>query len=268
MKLLHNIKKFTVAVFSVAVLLGAANPGLVQARTQYQDNGTSTTATPVFNEFYDVPNAVGDEADFVRLRPQGSTDNAAYVSVLNAACNEGDAFTVRTYVHNGADPAQNNNGAGTAVAHGVKVAMVAPIGATQSSFTFTSTISATNAATVSDLGKLNCNNNKTVKLTLVPGTVKTYSQPIGYNTEADSAINGLLPIGSQVHASGDQWGCWQDRIIVTYDVKVTAVTTPPVEKPKPKTLPKTGSGSVAAIVVATTAISTLAYAYAGRKHSA
>lgn len=207
-------------------LVGIGFMGTAQARTEYTSGGTATSTTPVFNEFYNVPNGVGDEADFVRVKPKAGT-NADYTSTLKAACKVGDLYTVRTYVHNGADPSYNNDGAGTAVAKNVTVKMTAPLNTADDAFTFKSVISASNAASVTDTGALNCG-DKTVKLSMVAGSVQTYSKPIGFKTVTDTAVNGTLRIGSRDQGSGDVWGCWDDRVIVTYDVKIVEVPKPVV----------------------------------------
>lgn len=221
-------KVMAVSVIS-ASLLSVGFIGTAEARTKYENGGTTTTKTPVFNDFYDVPYGVGDEADFVRVKPAAGT-NADYISTLNAACNIGDTFTVRTYVHNGSSPDYNDNGDGSAVAHDVVVKMLADLNQEKNSFGFKSTISASNAASVTDSATLNCG-DKVVKLSLVAGTVQTYSKPLGFKTVTDSAVNGSLKIGSRVQGSGDVWGCWDDRVIVTYEVKV--------EKKKEVVEPKT-----------------------------
>lgn len=213
----------TAAAFVAVVGFGG---GAASARTPYNDNGMPTSATPVFNDFYNVPNGVGDEADFVRVKPKAG-GNGDYVSNLNDACNIGSSFNVRTYVHNGADPNLNNNGSGSAVAHDVIVRMTAPLNKAQSSFKFDSTVSASNAATVSDSATLSCN-GKTVKLSLVAQSVQVYSKPTGWNGAPDSAVNGTLKIGSRVPGSGDVWGCWDDRVIVVYEVKVEEAPKPVV----------------------------------------
>lgn len=208
-------------------LVGVGFLGTAQARTEWTSGGTATSTTPVFNEFYNVPNGVGDEADFVRLKPKAGT-NADYTSTLNAACKVGDLYTVRTYVHNGADPSYNNNGTGTAVAKDVTVKMTAPLNTADDSFTFKSVISASNAASVTDTGVLNCGSDKSVKLSLVAGSVQTYSKPLGFKNVTDTAVNGTLRIGSQVQGSGYVWGCWDDRVIITYEVKIVEVPKPVV----------------------------------------
>ncbi len=234
--------KNTVLALAVTTVSMAAMTGRVAAGVPYGANGTTTSATPIFNNFYDVPNAVGNEADFVRVKPKAG-GNADYVDTLNSACNNGDSYNVRTYVHNSASPDYNNNGSGSAVAHNVVVAMTAQLGS-GSTFRFGSTISASNAGSVNDSGFLKCG-DKTVKLTLVPGTVQTYSKPIGFQTVADSSVNGSLKVGSRAQGSGDQWACWEDRIIVVYEVKVEEVKTPP-PTPVSEAICKVADGDIVA----------------------
>ena len=222
---MKTINKFlTRLAATVAVLVAVATigfSGTAQARIQYSPNGNGTSATPVFNQFYDVPNGTGDEADFVRVKPKAGS-NADYANALNDACNVGSSFNVRTYIHNGADPSLNGNGSGSAVARNVVLRQTAALNKAQSSFKFDSTVTADNAATVSDSATLNCN-GKTVKLSLVANSVQTYSKSLGFQGAPDSSVNGTLKLGSQVQGSGDVWACWDDRVIVVYEVKVEVV---------------------------------------------
>jgi hypothetical protein len=190
-----------------------------------------TSHTPIFNPFTNIPAGVGDESDFVKLRKSNgdptvpaATNN--FVDPVNANCAVGEKFDIRTYIHNGADADYNQNGNGSAVAHNVSVAMQAPLGQTGKKFTFSSTVSASNAASVTDTGTLNCGNE--VQLKLVPQTVKVYAQHLGWNNAPDSAVDGNLRVGSRVVGSGDQWGCWEDRIVVVYVVEVVAKPQVPV----------------------------------------
>jgi hypothetical protein len=127
-------------------------------------------------------------------------------------------YDIRTYVHNGAAEETNDNGNGTSVAHDVTVSMEAPLGVTADDFTFESTISASNAASVTDTGLLNCDED--VQLELVPQTVRVYSGFYGWQNAPDSAVNGDLTIGSRSVGSGDVWGCWEDRVVIVYVVRV------------------------------------------------
>jgi hypothetical protein len=220
--LITMTKKTVASAMVLVALVAAVAPAVVTAAPiQYNPGGTGTSATPVFNTFYDVPNGVGNEADFVRLKTQAGA-NSTYINALSSACNVGDAFTVRTYVHNGADPSLNGNGAGSAVARKVVLAQKAELETPKSSFKFSSTISSSNAASVSDDATLNCG-TKTVKLTLIPSSVKTYSKTLNFQAASDASVNGNLQLGSRAQGSGDVWACWDDRVTVTYEVKVVEV---------------------------------------------
>ena len=233
MKFLNKtfLKGGLLASMAVSLLVGVAFVGTVSAAcVQYDANGTSTSKTPVFNQFCGVPNGVGNESDFVRVRQNATGnpttgDNAAYVDTLNSTCAVGAKYDVRTYVHNGADPAYNTAGGASAIAHNVVVAQTAKLNQADKNFTFTSKVTASNAASVTDTAKLNC--GKDVVLKLVPTSVHVYSKTLGWNGAPDSAVNGTLKVGSRVLGSGDQLGCWDDRIIVVYEVVVE-------EAPKPQ----------------------------------
>ena len=235
MKITTFLKKSLLGLAVVPVVMYAGGSSVLAAQIPFvPGQPLPTTSTPAFNVFTNIPNGIGDESDFVRLRagngdptdpgPNGSR-NSLYTDTLNAACNAGDLFDVRTYVHNGADPTFNNNGTGTAVAHGVKVASTASLGVEDNTFKFTSTITSTNAGTVTDDGTLNCGRN--VKLELVPTSVKAHSDKLGWVDVSKDVVNGKINIGSQVMNSGDVWGCWEQLVLVVYTVKVVDVPAPP-----------------------------------------
>lgn len=230
MKKLTFIKVMLLAI-AVATIgaAGTVSGSAHAAQIDYNNPNNQVIKTPVFNTYTNVPGGIGNEADFVNLRkssgdPTVPAINNNFIDPLSATCMIGEKFDVRTYVHNGANTEYNNGGSGSAVAHNVNVAMKAPLGVTGKKFTFQSTISASNAASVTDTGTLNCGSD--VRLKLVPQTVKVYSQHTGWNGAPDSSVNGNLKIGSRVAGSGDQWGCWEDRVIIVYVVEV-------VEAPKP-----------------------------------
>ena len=222
-----NIRKFITRSTLVLATVGTLVFGLGSAQAaqiRYEDwPNLPAITTPRFNTYTNVPYGIGNEADFVRLRtsngdPTVPAATKDFVDPLSDACAVGAKFDVRTYVHNGAHPDYNNNGNGTAVAHNVRVAMQAPLGVSAKQFKFTSTISASNATSVTDNGTLNCGSN--VQLKLVPQTVRVYSRSLGWNSAPDSAVNGSLAIGSRQAGSGNVWGCWDDRVQVVYVVEV------------------------------------------------
>jgi hypothetical protein len=230
-----SIRKFIAgSVAALTIVTGVAfGIGKVQAaQIPWTGENLPSIHTPVFNTYTDIPAGIGNEADFVKLRKcNGDPTVPAYqnnfIDPVDATCTVGEKFDVRTYIHNGADDDYNDNGNGSAVAHGVNVAMRAPLGTTSNKFDFTSTVSAANAASVVDTGRLNCGAN--VRLKLVPHTVKVKSIQYDWQSAPDSAVNGNLAIGSRVPGSGDQWGCWNDRVVVVYVVEVIpAPVTPPV----------------------------------------
>lgn len=226
-----NIKKSVIALLATSsILLAFVTVGIANAaQIDYNNPNNQPIQNAIFNAYTNVPAGVGNEADFVRLRksngdPTVPANQNDFTDPLNDTCAVGQKFDVRTYVHNSANTEYNNDGNGTAVAKNVKVAMQAQLGQTKKNFVFTSTISASNASSVTDTATLNCGSN--VKLKLVPQTVKAYSLHIGWSNGLDSAVNGTIPIGSRVAGSGTQWGCWEDRVIVVYTVEVEAQPTP------------------------------------------
>ncbi len=224
----------TVLGVTAAMLLSFG--GVAQADCyQYNPNGFTTSSTPVFNNICGAPEGVNNESDFVRIRPDldgndedNSTNNPAYtVGGINAACNTGDKFDIWNYLHNDASQDDNDNGAGSAVAHNVQTHMTAPLGTTSSSFNFGDTVTASNAASVTDSASLSCGGTQ-VKLSIVPGSVHIYSIPYnGWENLSDSSVNSAVSLGSPSLGSGDMWGCWNYRMVIVYQVQVTRPTPPP-----------------------------------------
>lgn len=230
MKLTHFLKGLAVSTVAAVMVAGVGAGTVSAAQIDYNNPNNQPITHARFNAYTNVPN-VGNEADFVKLRkstgdPTVAANASPFSDPLNDPCAVGQKFDVRTYIHNSANTEFNDNGNGTAVAKNVNLAMQAQLGVTKKNFTFTSTISASNAASVTDNGTLNCDNN--VQLKLVPQSVKVYSQPTGWNSAADSSVNGNLAIGSRVAGSGVQWGCWGDRVIVVYVVEVVEAPKTPV----------------------------------------
>lgn len=233
------LKSLIVGTF--IVLTGAVSllgfPGSAGAACwQYDPNGFTTSTTPVFNNICNVPEGIGNESDFVRIRQssngndEDNQNNPNFtVGTLTAACNVGDKFDLWTYIHNDASQDFNNNGSGSAVAKDVRLAVDNSVfGKQGSTFPFKETISASNAASVTDTATLDCG-SKTVELSLVPNTVHVYSSQYGWVDENDNTITGgNLPIGSPTANSGTMWGCWNYRVLVVYQVTVKEVPKTPV----------------------------------------
>lgn len=191
----------------------------------------SSISTPVFNNFCGVPQGIGDEPDFVRVRkstngnPTDNANNPVFTDTVNDVCSANAKFDVRTYIHNNA--ASGFNASGSAIAHNVMLNMQAPLNKVQKNFVFNSTISASNAASVSDTGTLNCSNGKQIKLKLVPSSVHAYSKVYGgWKDLADGSVNSTIKLGSPDLGSGDVYGCWDYRIVVVYQVQVEEIAPP------------------------------------------
>lgn len=239
-KLTTLLSATTIALLSV--MFGLTSNAAADCVYQYNANGFSTSATPVFNSICGVPD-VGDEANFVRIRPdvanndEDDTDNPAYsIGTIDSSCQSGDTFDIWNYVHNNAS--QNDNpdvGDGSAVATGTYIDMAAnQLNTVNNQFTFTASVGANNAATVNNMtpAVLNCDGNN-VELSLVSGSVHQISDYGGttgtWTNLADNSLNTNLPIGStnagpSSYNSGTMWGCWYYRIVIVYEVKVTAIT--------------------------------------------
>lgn len=245
-KLLNKSVLATTAITSLLLLSLSGNTFAAGSNPpcyQYNANGFNTSTTPVFNNICGITSTLsstsgsyplGDETNFVRIRnhqsdnPLGS-DNPPLSDSLTSTCDTGSEYDIWTYIHNDASPDYNNNGTGSAVAHDVQLAMSAPLNSTNTNFEFTSTVSASNAAsTVSDSATLMCN-GQPVKLTLVPSSVH-YNNNLNqttYGNMPDSAVNGTTTVGSPTWGSGTEWGCWDYRIVVVYTVQVEKVVIPP-----------------------------------------
>ena len=214
------------AILATTVL----SSSVLAVQIDYNNPNNQPIQTPRFNAYTNVPNGIGNEANFVTLRKSNGDPTAPasinnFIDPVDATCTVGEKFDIRTYIHNSANTEFNNNGTGTGVAKNVNVAMQAPLSKSSKNFIFSSTISASNADSVQDNGTLNC--GEEVQLKLVPQTVKVYTRHLGWNSASDSSVNGSLAIGSREAGSGTQWGCWDDRIIVVYVVEVVAKPQPP-----------------------------------------
>jgi hypothetical protein len=247
MKLFNKLTVAASTVLLAATTVAMAFGGVASADCyQYNANGFSTSSTPVFNNICGVPEGINNESDFVRIRQstngndEDNINNPTYtVGTLSAKCSTGDKYDLWNYLHNDASSNDNpdtNPTNPTAVANGVTTDLTAPLGTSGTSFSFGDTVSATNAASVHDSAELDCGQD--VTLSLVPGSVHIYSVPYAaWENLPDSTINtptkiGSTSAGASSMTSGTMWGCWTYRIIIVYQVQVTAVppkvtTTPP-----------------------------------------
>jgi hypothetical protein len=235
MKIMNKqlLKKATIGLTSLVVALLIS--GSAASAIQYTGDTTVASPVPAFNVFtgdMPAPAPAGGEGNFFRGRVpvNGNPSDATtqYSDPVNTNCTDGQIIQMNVYVHNGANADANNNGSGPSVAHGTKVKVSLPSANNVSStFDSSATISATNAASVSDGLSINCNGHK-VKLQYVAGSASQFSAGSGVVALPDSIVSdGALIRSHQV--PGDVWGCWNERVYVVLSVKVVEVpTTPPV----------------------------------------
>lgn len=233
MNLTTLTKQVSTALMAVAAV-GLLTLAPVASAIPYTPEHTGTSS-PAFNVFTGVPQE-GDESDFLRGKEEGNT--AASVNHVQSACNNGQRFTLRVYVHNSANQTLNESGVG--IARGTKVKVDLPDPAAQSAnFPINGTISATNASTVNDDMAITCANGKKVKMSYVPGTAKQFTGYSGTKALSDTIVTTGAPVGTE-KPDGNVLGCFAQRVYVTLTVKVVEVpTTPPPVTPPPVTPPPT-----------------------------
>jgi hypothetical protein len=232
MKTSSIFKKVAVTLTSIAAVTMFSTVAV--SAIAYQGDQTVASPVPAFNVFTGVPAPVGNENDFLRGRtlvnnnPMDATTQ--YGDSTNASCDNGQVLQLRVYVHNGASQYSNDNGNGASVAHGTKVKVAIP-GTEATNFTSNATISATNAASVSDTASINCGTKK-VKLSYIAGSASQYSIGSGVVQLSDSIVTDGVAIQSE-KVAGDVWGCWNERVYVVLSVKVNEVKPPVVTPPAP-----------------------------------
>ena len=221
---MNLIKKyFKSAMLAIVALMLIAFVVAPSAKAIPYGNDAPPTPTPTFNAYTGVPD-VGNESDFFRVRVDG--DSAEPVSDLSSSCELGKKFQYRVYVHNGASQYNNANGSGPSVAKDTKVKVALP-GNEASSFTSTATISSSNAATVSDIATIQCNDGRLVKLSYVAGSAQQYNPGSGVQPLSDSIVTTGAPIGT-MGPDGNMYGCWEQRVWVRLVVEVKEAPKPPV----------------------------------------
>lgn len=224
MKFTSIIKKLTSAT---AVLASAGIMAFSGQAAAIPYTGASTPALdhPGFNVYTGLGSnnggVINEPTDFFMGKEDGTT---GYLSTVNSVCKDGTVFDLRVYVHNGASTGLNDNGNGTGVARGTKVRVALPT-ATASNFPLSSTISASNASSVTDGMTIDCGGNK-VTMSYITGSAAQYTIPGGTQALSDSIVTSGAPIGT-VKPDGNVWGCWDQRVWVTLKVKVTATPVKP-----------------------------------------
>lgn len=254
----------TKAVVAIAATVVVAGPSVANAydQAEYTANGK-----PQFNTYTSVQN-FGNEKDFFRAGPVGG--RGSQFSNKFDVC-DGEA-QLNVYIHNGAPEGHNgDNYDGTGVAKDTKLNVQIPQGYGKN-FNNTAVISASNAATVSDGATISCDGHE-VKLEYIKGSAKITT---GKRTNAplsDAVVNGGTLVGYEAN-DGVVPGCWDYRLYVTLKVKVTKKPVEVPEQPEkpvtpvttpPRELPRTGAGSVAGIVAATSVAGAAAHRVVTRR---
>lgn len=220
MKFVKLLKKLTLAA-AVVTSIGVLGYAVQAHAIPYTGETTPPLASPGFNAYTGVP-SIGTESEFFRGKVEGSE---GYVDPVNAACANNMRFNLRVYVHNGASQDGNGTGNGPSVAHGTKVVVSLP-GQETSNFGLNSTISSTNAGSMSDGLTIHCTNGKVMKMNYVTGSAFQYSVPGGTQKLSDSIVTTGAPIGTMA-PNGDVWGCWDQRVWVGLTVEVKEVPPAP-----------------------------------------
>lgn len=217
MKLTKFLKRTAIAAFAVAMIGGlfVATAQPVRA-VPYEGENTPGLDSPAFNVYTGVP-SIGDESDFFRGKLNGTS---GYVDPVNAPCEDGAKFTLRVYVHNGANQNLNEGGSGPGVARNTRVSVDLPDQA-GSSFDLDSTIASSNAGSVTDGLEINCSNGKQVKMSYVAGSALQYTIPGGTQALSDDIVNGGGALVGTNGPDGNVWGCWDQRVWVLLEVEVT-----------------------------------------------
>lgn len=219
---MNTIKR--IATAATTTMLALAASAIVfggTAKALPWSSSTTGLDHPGFNVFTGVP-GVGDESDFVRGRVSGSSND--FTDPVNDACATGTQFSVRVYVHNAANQSLNNNGSGSGVAHDTKVKVNVP-GSTANKIT--GTISASNAATVSDTFGINCAGGAT-ELSYVNGSAAQQRMDGSTAALSDNIVTTGAKIGTK-DVNGDVWGCFEQRVVVYLKVKVAKKVAPKSE---------------------------------------
>jgi len=231
---LNFTKKITLALASFAAVALIAT-GVSHAAIPYTGPTTTPSPVPAFNVFsgsnLPAPMPSDGEQDFFqgRVPVNGNLNEGttAFADPVNSSCTNNQIIQLHIYVHNGASQYDNGNGSGPSVMHGAKVQVSLPDSSTSATtFSPTATLSANNAATVSDKVSVICN-GQPVELQYITGSASQYSIGSGVLPLSDSIITSGASIQSE-KVPGDVWGCWDERVYVVLAVKVVVPQKPPV----------------------------------------
>jgi hypothetical protein len=229
MNKLNIFKKASIGF--TALVAGLLISGGTVSAIPYTGDTTVASPVPAFNVFtgnMPAPAPTSGEPDFFQGRVPSNGNlkdpSTPFTDPVSTNCTNGEIIQLHVYVHNGASADNNGNGSGPSVAHGSRV-RVSLSDAQATSFDPTATLSANNAATVTDGVTINCN-GQSVKLQYVSGSASQFSNGSGVLPLSDSIVSSGAPIQSE-KVPGDVWGCWNERVYVVLAVKVVNVPTPP-----------------------------------------
>lgn len=222
-KLSKKIALFIAIAF--ATVLFVANAGQHVAAIPYSGDSTPPASGPQFNVYTGVPEE-GNESDFFRGKVAGNPQ-AVSTNVVDSTCENGQQFTLRVYVHNGATESLNGNGDGPSVAKDTKVKVNLNNANAQSQFVPDATISSSNAGSVNDDMTIRCSDGRVVKLSYVDNTATQFTRAGSKPIDDDALFTTGALVGTD-NPDGNVWGCWSQRVYVTFNVVVE-------EAPKPVT---------------------------------
>jgi uncharacterized repeat protein (TIGR01451 family) len=173
-----------------------------------------------FNSIVNNPN-YGDERTFLDAKDSTVTTTGGYTDTTQV--HAGEIVTLRTYVHNNADPSLNGtNNTGPGVALNTKVSIQLPTG-TANSLRATSIISASNATpgSVFDTTDFQAGGAQ-FGVSYVSGSAVQYTHAVPSGLKlSDSIVSGGALIGNAA-ADGTIPGCFAYDSFVTIQVKINA----------------------------------------------
>jgi hypothetical protein len=219
--LLKTLTQKPVAVFT-AVLVGAAMVVVPTAMATSYTGTYTGNGKPQFNIYGNV-SGIGEEKNFLRIGAKGSTPTA-FTDSREVCSGEADLFV---YVHNGAPEGYNDakyNGSGIAKDTRVKVQLPASY---NKNHTLSSTISASNAASVSDTTKLTCGSHE-VSVKYVANSAYAWTEQGGSMKLNESVVSSGALIGTD-KLDGKVPGCWEYRVWIKLTVKVEKKVVPEVK---------------------------------------
>ncbi|MDQ5943492.1 MAG: hypothetical protein QG675_260 [Patescibacteria group bacterium] len=232
MKLTTKIGLGALAALIAVIVPVMAFAGWYPDRPTKKWDGPLTTGFDqvTFNSFYNTP-MYGNETEFFDGKQTGQ---GPFYDNINVTV--GQEITLRTYVHNGADPSLNsaeNNYRGIARNTKVKVGLPAGFGTKMNAV---SQVSADNAqpGSVFDTVDFTSANGTPFKVSYVPGSAYASTHSVTQMPLSDNIVTSGALIG-ETAPDGNVPGCFQYASYVVIKVKVEAV---PLKVQKTVAFPK------------------------------